>query len=70
MSSMFLTQESRNIVNNSPVLGDPMDFQSPCVSLVVQSQGGTSIYEDISDDKLFEIPCSQQNMQTGSDDKE
>ena len=70
MSSMFLTQESRNIVNNSPILGDPMDFKSPCVSIVAQSQGGSAIYEDISDDDLFKIPCSQQNKQPMGDDKE
>ena len=69
MSSMFLTQESRRNVNNSPILGDPMNYQSPCVSLVAQSQGAVSVYEDISDDELFKIPCSQQNSQTTSDAK-
>ena len=60
-NELFITQScsgDNNSVNSSVndgfsgVLGDPMDFASPCSSLV------NAHYSDISDDD-FEIPSSQ-----------
>ena len=36
-----------------------MDFQAPLKSLVGESHSGASQYSDISDDDVFDIPCSQ-----------
>ena len=66
-NDLFITQESQMDKNNrksegSSILGDPLDFQSPCASLI------NTHYSDISDDDLMEIPCSQisQNTSNGS----
>ena len=57
-SGMFLTQSSHldNISDNSMILPDPMDFGSPCVSLISKTQPH---YSDISEDEFVDIPCSQ-----------
>ena len=63
-AGLFITQggivNNDNCGNNS-ILGDPMDFKSPCVSLVSQPKVNTNAaeYSDISDDDDFEIPSSQ-----------
>ena len=64
---LFLTQSSVNVQDNNrnnSILGDGMDFQSPCVSLIPAARfdGMASHYEDISDDD-FQIPSSQQHGQ-------
>ena len=61
---MFLTQSDK-VINDcdsekSEILPDPMDFSSPCVSLV--SNQNSTHYSDISDDDLFEIPVSQKHQ--------
>ena len=63
---IFITQSDK-VLNDreckksgiSDVLPDPMDFSSPCVSLV--SKGNDTQYSDISDDDMFDIPCSQKH---------
>ena len=61
---MFLTQSDNVITESdsgkSEILPDPMDFSSPCVSLVLSQD--TTHYSDISDDDLFEIPVSQKHQ--------
>ena len=57
-NQLFITQSSNNSVNvtenvgNSSILRDPLDFKSPCVSVLSDK------YSDISDDE-FDIPSSQ-----------
>ena len=65
-SGLFLTQESHESVsisdnrNHGGIIGDPMDFTSPCVGLTGRNNGSTAgVYEDISDDDDFNIPSSQ-----------
>ena len=41
------------------ILPDPMDFSSPCVSLVSQPPPVATQYSDISDSEDFDIPSSQ-----------
>ena len=60
MGAMFLTQESTNVIERSPILGDPMDFKSQCVGIGRPPNVAAPVYEDISDDDIFDIPCSQQ----------
>ena len=62
-NDLFITQQSPSDKSDkisgemsaNKVLNDPMDFQSPCVSLV----GNSQIYSDISDDEFVDIPLSQ-----------
>ena len=59
---MFITQEPsklQEIDGDKSVLGDGLDFSSPCVSLTSQSSLGAAVYEDISDNDAFDIPCSE-----------
>ena len=58
-SQLFITQASPKRLENGIVLGDPLDFASPCVSLVSKVDGGMNVYSDISDDDMDAIPCSQ-----------
>ena len=44
---LFLTQSvssSVGSVSNAGILGDPLDFQSPCVSLVSKTENENTIY--------------------------
>ena len=60
---IFITQsdkvlhEDNSDKSDVEILPDPMDFSSPCVSLV--SKHNDAQYSDISDDDMFEIPSSQ-----------
>ena len=71
---MFITQ-SESVVNGKVVknvdkvvgMGNPMDFQSPCASLL-SSQNGAH-YSDISYDNTFDIPCSQQSLTSSNDSR-
>ena len=69
---MFITQSDR-VLNQSDsekseILKDPMDFSSPCVSLV--SSQSSMHYSDISDDDdIFEIPSSQKHQMNSNDTK-
>ena len=61
--SLFITQSSMNSgnsQNNDGILGDPMDFSSPCASVISRESATQGKYSDISDDD-FEIPCSQKS---------
>ena len=64
---LFLTQSGSSVekekVGNSPICGNPMDFQSPCVSLRNLSAGENPVYSDISDAEDFDIPSSQVSEQ-------
>ena len=68
---MFITQSDAviNEGNNdkSEILLDPLDFSSPCVSLV--SSQNSMQYSDISDDDAFEIPSSQKHENAVDDSK-
>ena len=58
-SDLFITQtpsENKNEVVKMGIIDDPMDFTSPCKSLV--GDVGQK-YSDISDDDDVLIPCSQ-----------
>ena len=57
-SSLILTQSSSvsEVSDKSAILPDPMDFESPCVSLITKSQ---PVYSDISENDFEDIPCSQ-----------
>ena len=62
-SQMFITQSSpkrqrisNEEVGNFSILGDEMDFSSPCVSVL--SGTNNPHYSDISDDDFTEIQCS------------
>ena len=68
---MFITQ-SDAVINDgvsqkSEILPDPLDFNSPCVSLV--SSQNSMQYSDISDDEVFEIPSSQKHQSAVDDNK-
>ena len=61
---LFITQNSSENMNqsgNKSVIGDEMDFQSPCVSLVNVSQRIQNQYSDISDDDFDPFPSSQKH---------
>ena len=51
--------ESNESSGKSVIFGDPLDFSSPCVSLV--SSTSDVHYSDISDDDNFDIPSSQKH---------
>ena len=64
--SLFITQssvKSDESVNDVGILPDPLDFSSPCESLVSRGNISESKYSDISDDDS-EIPPSQNSMDT------
>ena len=44
------------------LIGDESDFSLPCVSLVNQVKNNSAHYSDISDDEIFNIPCSQKQI--------
>ena len=59
---MFITQSSDiSNVNSqkSEIIGDPMDFTSPCSSLVTGGNITGNQYSDISDADDFDIPSPQ-----------
>ena len=59
---MFITQSAGVSDNNSQksvIIGGPMDFMSPCSSLVSDDNVATNQYSDISDAEDFDIPSSQ-----------
>ena len=58
-NELFITQESKNDrgVGIDSILGDGLDFASPCMSLL------DSKYSDISEDE-FRIPSSQKRIGT------
>ena len=64
-SSLFITQESNGDSNitingdNNSILGDPMDFGSPCASLVGDAKPH---YSDISEDEFEPLPSSQKHV--------
>ena len=61
-NGLFLTQtpsvtsQNEDKVGEFGILGDPLDFTSPCVSLVSSRQDQ---YSDISEDEFVDIPSSQ-----------
>ena len=64
---LFITQSDPVVQNSSDgvkILPEGNDFESPCISLVSQVSGQKPIYEDISDDEIFNIPSSQVPKQT------
>ena len=61
---MFITQSSTNTQEsvsngNNSILGDPMDFSSPMVTLTPCGGNQSAQYSDISDDDMDPFPCSQ-----------
>ena len=63
-NELFITQTPSN--NNDGVkligsLADPMDFSSPCQSLLPASASKSVDFSDISDEEIFDIPCSQKS---------
>ena len=61
---LFITQSDKSLNNsgitgNSSILGDPMDFSSPLVTLTPRGENKMPEYSDISDDELDPFPCSQ-----------
>ena len=62
---LFITQtlsvqnDGNNLVG---LIGDEKDFVSPCVSLVNHHQNNSAHYSDISDNEIFDIPCSQKKV--------
>ena len=65
-SDLILTQSSSisKVSEKSVIMPDPMDFQSPCVSLISKN---SMEYSDISDDDFERIPCSQVETKTVGD---
>ena len=60
-NQLFLTQRDSqrdSTSEESLILRNPLDFASPCASLLGVKQDQ---YSDISDDE-FDIPCSQKTM--------
>ena len=68
-SQMFITQSSPKRAGNETVLGDPLDFASPCVSLVGAEHAQGAQYSDISDEEFVQIPCSQPRNKKPDDSK-
>ena len=63
---MFITQSSSrvNVEENdgtNSILGNEMDFASPCALLINRENVTVSQYSDISDVEDFQIPSSQAN---------
>lgn len=47
------------------LLDEPMDFATPCQSLISQSVNKNLMeFSNISDDDCFKIPCSQKDIKT------
>lgn len=67
-SQLFITQSSpkrnNDKVPKNCIIGEPMDFGSPCVSLLNPDQ--QPHYSDISDDDFDMIPCSQKKVDTST----
>ena len=64
-NELFITQtpSSSNVgIGNSGIMADNMDFTSPCKSLIPDGVQKKFDFSDISDDEIFEIPCSQKNV--------
>ena len=62
-NELFITQTSSNNNDGMKLIGslaDPMDFSSPCQSLLPASASKRVDFSDISDDEIFDIPCSQE----------
>ena len=70
VSQLFITQESKGETHEDSILGDQMDFQSPCVGLTSQTNATTGVYEDISDDDFQPFPCSQMDTSEVKDYEE
>ena len=59
---LFITQTPSKEKDGSELiglLGDPMDFSTPCRSIVGERVNINVDYSNISDDDFFEIPWSQ-----------
>ena len=66
-SSMFLTQSSnmdKEKTGYGAILGDPMDFTSPCSSLITSRN---TQYSDISDDDFDNFPLTQNDTDSAGD---
>lgn len=64
---LFITQTPSGEKDGSKLvglLGDPMDFSTPCSSVLKRDGNKSMEYSDISDDEIFDIPCSQQVAKT------
>ena len=66
---MFITQTlsgEKDGIKLVGLLDEPMDFATPCWSLISQSANKKLMeFSDISDDdNCFEIPCSQKDIKT------
>ena len=63
---LFITQTPSTNGGGANLLGlldNPMDFQSPCASILDRKENVTDPkYSDISDDEMFHIPSSQRNF--------
>ena len=62
---LFITQTpsvEKSGINLAGLIGDGTDFVSPCVSLVDCKEDKVAAYSDISDDEIFDIPCSQSKV--------
>ena len=57
-NNIFITQEPSDVnkSNGFGILGNPMDFSSPCASLISCRQ---EQYSDVSDDDFCPFPSSQ-----------
>ena len=61
---LFITQSTNDDIDKeseceSGILGDPLNFVSPCASVVNTVNVNTNAYSDISDDDDFQFPLSQ-----------
>ena len=64
-NELFITQTpsvEKSRINLAELIGDGTDFVSPCVSLVDRKENKVAAYSDISDDEMFDIPCSQSKV--------
>ena len=63
-NELFITQTPSKNNNGVELIGnlaDPMDFSTPCQSLIPAGVPKRMEFSDISDDEIFDIPCSQRN---------
>ena len=61
-SGLFITQADpvkKDSNDGVKILPEGNDFEVPCISLVSQVSVHKPIYEDISDDEIFDIPSLQ-----------
>ena len=64
-NELFITQtpsEKKDEDKFGGILGDPMDFSSPCKSVIGEGNNTSQQYSDISDDENFDIPSSQMQV--------